>query len=218
MARLIDLSMRLSPATQPPADYPHLTVEPLMAHERDGLLSGKICMAIHTATHVDAPYHFFRDGVSIDEVSLDVLVGPGRVIDLRGQVGPGEFITVEHLKAAGIDGAGSYRGVRVLLYTGWAELHWDRPWLYTRAPHLDEKAARYLRDLGIAAVGVDFPVDAGTPFPAHLIFLGAGIPLIENVVNLGELVGVDFTLVAAPVKLEGGDGAPARVFAIVEEN
>lgn len=217
MTEIIDLSMMLSPATTPPLDYPHVTVEPLRSHEQDNFQSGKICMAIHTGTHVDAPFHFYRDGTPIDQVSLERLVGPGRVVDLREKVGSEEFITVEHLEAAGLADREGVRGLRLLLYTGWAERHWDEDSLYSLAPHLDEKAGEYLRDLAIAALGVDFPVDPGVPFPVHLILLAAGIPLIENIVNLAGLVGRDFTLIAAPVKLVGGDGSPARVLALVPD-
>lgn len=217
MTKIIDLSMPLSPATTPPLDYPHLAMEPLRSHDRDDFQSGKICMAIHTGTHVDAPFHFYKDGIPIDQVSLERLIGPGKVVDLRGKVGSQEFITIEHLEGSVTDSNG-VRGLRLLLYTGWAEHHWDQDSLYSLAPHLDEKAGEYLRDLGIAALGVDFPVDAGVPFPVHLVLLGADIPLIENIVNLGELVGREFTLVAAPVKLAGGDGSPARVLALVQDD
>ena len=54
MTRIVDLSMPLSSATQPPLDYPHLTMEPLRSHDRDGFESDKICQAIHTGTHIDA--------------------------------------------------------------------------------------------------------------------------------------------------------------------
>ncbi len=216
MTRIVDLSMPLSSATQPPLDYPRLTMEPLRSHDRDGFESEKICQAIHTATHIDAPYHFYRDGISIDRVALEKLVGPGRMADLRGTVGRRQFISIEHLKAAGVTEGARLANMRILLYTGWAEAHWDQENLYTDAPHLEEAAGEYLRDLQIAALGVDFPVDP-VPFPVHLILLGAGIPLIENIVHMEALAGRDFLLVAAPVKLMGADGAPARVFALLED-
>lgn len=214
--RIIDISMPLSPATCPPLDYPRVAIESLRSHDRDGFESDRICQAIHTATHIDAPYHFYRDGITIDQVALDKLIGPGRVVDLRGKIGAGEFITIEHVKSEGIHG--DLTDVRLLLYSGWAEQHWDRDNLYADAPHLDEATAGFLRGLGISALGVDFPVDpVPSDFPVHKVLLGAGIPLIENIVHMDELVGREFTLVAAPVKLMGGDGAPARVVALLGE-
>lgn len=218
MMRVVDISMPLSPETCPPLDYPHVEIESLRSHERDGFESDKICQAIHTATHIDAPYHFYPDGITIEKVPLDKLVGPARVADLRGKVAGGEFISIAHLDASGVDAQAGLSGMRLLLFTGWAEEHWDQDNLYTDAPHLEEAAAEYIRDLGVTALGVDFPVDpVPSQFPVHLIILGAGIPLIENIVHMDSLVGRDFTLVAAPVKLVGGDGAPARVVALLDE-
>lgn len=214
--RIVDISMPLSPATCPPLDYPHVVMESLRSHDRDGFESDKICQAIHTATHIDAPYHFYRDGITIEQVALERLIGPGQVVDLRETVGAGDFITTDHLKSADVDG--DLSDVRLILYSGWAEEHWDRDDLYTDAPHLAEEAAVYLRDLGISALGVDFPVDpVPSSFPVHKVMLGSGIPLIENVVNMSDLIDRDFTLVAAPVKLMGGDGAPSRVVALLDD-
>jgi kynurenine formamidase len=70
---------------------------------------------------------------------------------------------------------------------------------------------------------VDFPIDKHPPtpqstindFPVHRLLLGQGIPLIENLINLHELVGEEFELWALPLKLKGGDGAATRAVALV---
>ena len=218
LIKIVDISMPLSPDTCPPLDYPHVEIESLRSHDDDGFESDKVCQAIHTGTHIDAPYHFYRDGITIERVQLDKLIGPARVADLRGKVAGGGFISIANLGASGVDAQAGLSGMRLLLYTGWAEAHWNQEDLYTAAPHLEEAAAEYMRDLGIMALGVDFPVDpVPSKFLVHLIMLGAGIPLIENIVHMGDLVGRDFTLVAAPVKLVGGDGAPARVVALLDD-
>ncbi len=217
MPTIVDLTMPLSPETQPPGDYPHLTFSLIKSHGRDGFQSGHVTMSIHTGTHVDAPFHFAPEAEPIDAVPLGMVIGPGRVVDLEGAVAGGDTITIEHLKQAGAAEEEGVRGLRLLLHTGWGEAHWNQGGLYSDAPHFDPETARLLRDLGPDALGVDFPVDAGPPFPAHVTLLRARIPLIENLVNMRRLVGREFTFVAAPLKLLGADGGPTRAFALLPD-
>ena len=72
-------------------------------------------------------------------------------------------------------------------------------------------------EVGIVALAMDFSVDGAYPYPCHQILLGAGIPLIENLINLDQINRSEFTLMAFPLKIDGGDGAPARVLAAIEE-
>ena len=112
-------------------------------------------------------------------------------------------------------------GKIAVLFTGWAENESGGPRFYGYGPYLGTDAAAYLADNGVNAVAVDFPIDKhpDTPqstihdFPVHRLLLGQGIPLIENLINLHELVGEEFELWALPLKLKGGDGAATRAVA-----
>ena len=112
-------------------------------------------------------------------------------------------------------------GKITVLFTGWAEAESGGPRFYGHGPYLGTEAAAYLADHGVNAVAVDFPIDKHPPtpqstvhdFPVHRLFLGRGIPLIENLINLHLLVGEEFELWALPLKLKGGDGAATRAVA-----
>ena len=109
-----------------------------------------------------------------------------------------------------------------MLFTAWAENESGGPRFYGHGPYLGTDTAAYLADNGVNAVAVDFPIDK---HPAHAAVhhprlprctaccWGQGIPLIENLINLHELVGEEFELWALPLKLKGGDGAATRAVA-----
>ena len=129
------------------------------------------------------------------------------------------------LSVADLQGAGgtpeAVRDKIVVLFTGWAAAESGGVRFYSQGPYLSNEGAAYLADNGVNAVSVDFPIDKhpATPqstihdFPVHRLLLGRGIPLIENLINLDQLVGREFELWALPIKLKDGDGAAARAVA-----
>jgi arylformamidase len=160
----------------------------------------------HTGTHVDPPVHFVPDGVGIDRVPLEVLMGPCVVVDARGL--PGE-LGPEHLGALGVpDGT-----QRLLLRTDNSEL-WRRlpatfPEDYTC---LGVNGAAWILERGIRLVGVDFlSVERrGTPgHPTHKALLGAGVVIVEGL-DLGGVEPGAYELRVLPLRIVDGDGGPAR--------
>ena len=93
-----------------------------------------------------------------------------------------------------------------------AELHF---------PGISKEAAQFLVDQrSLSAVGIDTPsIDFGqsTHFEAHQVLLGANIPAFENVANLDQLPATGASVIALPMKIEGGSGAPLRMVGIVPE-
>jgi arylformamidase len=166
---------------------------------------GGIQLGTHAGTHLDAPYHWFADGATVDRVPLERLVGPARVIDLCGR-GP-ELSCAELIVACGE----TRPGERLLLHTGWAGDITAEGW-----GHLSGEAAEWLAGQAPALVGIDTPSVDGPPSgDAHAALLGAGIPILELLTNLGEVGGADFALVALPLSVVGLDGAPVRAVALV---
>lgn len=218
--RIIDLSLPIAP------EHVRWKAERTIAGSvADGDLFQvtTIKVSCHSFTHVDAKRHYFADGRTIDETPLDAVVGMADVIDL---------MDVEANQA--IDAAllaprlgGIRPGAKVLLKTGWhrhrsfreAAFWLDSPWL-TR------DAAESLKAAGIGAIAYDFPQDYAIrlllkgevrPIEEHVthdILLRAGVHMIEYLTNTAELRERRVLLSAAPLKVEGGDGAPARVYAI----
>lgn len=216
MARLVDLTMPWGPEVQPLEGHPRITFEPITTHEVEKRSNTKVVFSIHTGTHIDSPYHFFRDGKTIDQMPLDIFIGPALLVDVREIAKPGNAITLQELK----DEAGLteelIKDKRVVLWGDWAQKYWNTPKLYDNNPYLAEDAAIWLRDSGISALGLDFAVDGAPPYPNHPIFLGAEIPLIENLINLDKILSKEFTLIAFPLPVKDGDGSPARVVAMVD--
>lgn len=209
---LLDLTMPLSASTTPVPGHPCPTFTPLHELERDGIRNTVVAMSLHTGTHVDAPSHVVPDGMTIDELPCDRFERPGVRLDLRGRARPETPLTLEDLAAAGFE-PGELRDAIVALNTGWTDANLDQPDLYGRNPFLALGAAEALTAAGPSAIALDFAIDHARPWPNHHVVLGAGIPLIENLVGLDRLPGSGFTVAAFPLRVVGGNGGPARVVA-----
>ncbi len=187
--------------------------------------------AEHGGTHLDAPVHFAEGGDDVASIPLDRLILPGVVIDVSEQAAA----DADYLVTAGDIGAWEEQhgpvpaGSAVLIRTGWPD-RWPDALAYLgddtpgdasnlHFPGVGEDAARLLiEERGIGMLGIDTAsVDYGqsTDFIVHQIGGAAGVPNLENVADLSELPPTGFLLVALPMKIEGGTGAPVRIVALV---
>ncbi|WP_286886523.1 cyclase family protein [Aneurinibacillus sp. UBA3580] len=217
MTRLVDLTMPWGPEVQPLKGHPSITFTPITTHEVEKRSNTEVLFSIHTGTHIDSPYHFFSDGKTIEQIPLDVFIGPALLVDVREVAKPNHEITLDELKTAGGLTEELVQGKRLVLWGDWASKHWNSKELYENNPYLSQEAAMWLRDAGVVAVGLDFAVDGAPPYPNHPILLGSEIPLIENLVNLEAIHAREFTLIALPLPVVGGDGSPARVVAQIDD-
>ncbi|MFQ5895011.1 MAG: cyclase family protein [Nitrospinota bacterium] len=227
MRRLIDLSASLGePGLSCPPGFPRVELYTFHQHETHGRQNSQVTMAIHQGTHIDSPRHFFPDGKTIDELPLETFEGRAVRLDLRGRAKPGEPIRVEDIRACPGFSEQKLRGAIAVTQTGWAERAVYTEDYFRTNPYLDPEAGRYLVGLGIKALAMDHPIDPGVSpgfrpskedSPGHRAVLGAGVPLIEHLVNLETFDALEFELIAFPVKFHRCEGAPARVVAVVEE-
>jgi arylformamidase len=143
----------------------------------------KLQMGAHNATHMDAPYHFYKDGKTIEQIELKRCVGPCTVLEWNGQID--ELITTLPTSQKRL----------ILKGNGIVTL----------------EAAKAMIEFGILLIGVESqsvgPV--GAPMQVHLELLGKEVILLEGLV-LDEVPAGDYFLSAAPLKLGGSDGAPCR--------
>ncbi|HAX98551.1 MAG TPA: hypothetical protein DCY12_06615 [Candidatus Atribacteria bacterium] len=202
--------------------HPEFDLRDFHFHDRDFRSNSFIQISTHTGTHVDAPYHFIKDGITIDELPLEKIVGKAILIDLRKFSTPRSGFTIDWIRQS--VGDKEIKEKIVILHSGWIKEKWGMAELYRENPFLTQEAADWLVNQKIRAVGVDFSIDnpdqsffpLEKKFPIHRTFLGNGIPHIENLCNL-ETIGCDeFLLVALPLKLFRCNGAPARAIAIIE--
>jgi arylformamidase len=180
----------------------------------------RLSIVSHTGTHVDAARHFFPEGRAIDGYELGRFVCPAVAIDARRE---GALpLTREELEAAGPE---IRPGDAVFIYFGYAERFGGEG--YYEHPYLAPAAAEHLVECGVSLVGVDTLTpdlpsvarpDDGYDFPIHSTLLGADVLIVENLgPNLARLLGRRFLLVAAPLRIEGGDASPVVPIALIEQ-
>lgn len=166
----------------------------------------KISLGVHTATHVDAPSHFKVGGASIDQMPLEACVGPARVIAIRDPV----QITVTELEPYGIAA-----GERILFKTANSPRAWRSTAFVEDAVYISVEAARWLASRQVRTVGIDYlsvgGFAANNGVQVHEPLLAAGITIIEGL-DLTEVPPGPCELLCLPIKILGGDGAPARAF------
>jgi kynurenine formamidase len=202
---------------------------PVATMEKDGYFADRFVTDSHFGTHVDAPAHFGPGGQTVELIAANRLVRPGVCIDITGlatgnedyQLTPADIESFERANGAIAE------GTIVLIATGW-DRRWREAGRYMNErdgvkhfPGVSAEAAALLaRDRKVAAIGIDTPsVDYGpsTDFAAHHVTAPLGVYQIENAARLTELPRKGFLVVVAPVKLTGGSGAPARVFALLPQ-
>lgn len=168
-----------------------------------------IGLAVHTGTHVDAPFHFLPGENSVETLPLDVLVGEAVVAEVPGDI---EEINASHVKRLALK-----PGTERILFKTRNSEYWleGNKQFQPKFVGIAEDAARALVELGVKLVGVDYLSIA--PYkksrPTHLALLGAKIIIIEGL-DLSAVEPGNYTLYCLPLKLAGSDGAPARVILV----
>lgn len=189
------------------------------------------CAAEHGGTHLDAPVHFAKGKWSADQIPLENLTGEAVVIDVsdKALANPDYQITAEDIQAwEKTNGTIADHSI-VLFHTGYGTLYPDaKKYLGTdergaeavaklHFPGKHSEAADWLiRNRKIKAVGIDTAsIDyvQSTDFKTHQTFYAANVPDFENVANLDKLPVKGAYVVALPMKIKGGSGAPLRIVA-----
>lgn len=218
--RIVDLTMHLEEGMQtfPTHWHPFVEITQLGRHGLENRETRKLVLGTHTGTHIDAPRHFIPEGITVDQIPLEQLVGPASVLDLTA-FGAGMEVSAEDLARS----LGDRSAKRVLM-----RFDWDRTLgtmgYYNDSPFLSEEAAQWLVDHGCHLLGMDTAMpdnpkngrNGPKDSPNHKILLGNGVILLEYMINLAALDQAVVQLVVAPLKVRNGDGAPVRAFAILE--
>lgn len=231
--RIVDLSYPLNEQNPhwPGEAYKPFRFETLATLEADGVFSGAFCMPEHLGTHVDAPNHFEAARQSVDELELSQLVAPMVVIDVSQnsasnadyQVSEDDLRTWEEVHNL------IPQGAVVFAYTGWGQ-YWNDFDRYKNQdetgrlhfPGFSPQAARFLveerstKGIGIDTLSVDYGLSSD--FAVHHIVNGAGGYHIENAAALDQVPARGAWVIIAPIKIEGGSGGPARVWALFPYN
>ena len=191
--------------------------------------------AEHGGTHIDAPIHFAKGGQTVDQIPLENLIGKAIKIDISSKAlnDPDYLISVDDFKSWETKEQMTIPdGSIVLLQTGYADFYPDKKkYLGTTErgehaisqlhfPGLSPEAAQWIVDnRSIKAIGIDTPsIDYGQSefFKSHVILLSDNIPAFENLNNLEKLPNKGFEIIALPMKIKGGSGAPLRIVALLK--
>ena len=198
-SKWLDVSMPIYAGMVHFPDNPSIEIDTITHVERGDVCTlSKLTMGSHTGTHIDAPIHFLPGGAGAEEVPLDNLIGPARVIEIKDH----DAIKAEELRVHNL-------GVRerVLFKTSNSERCWKTSQFVPDFLSIAEDAASYLASLNTLTVGIDY-LSAGSP-ETHRTLLSAGVVILEGL-NLAGVSQGRYEFLCLPLKILGGDGAPAR--------
>jgi len=203
----IDLSLPMTAETVHWPGHPRYTVTDMMSISAgDAMNVSSVAMCSHFGTHIDAPRHYVASGTAVDEVPLEVLIGPCRVVDWREkQHIPADFVL-------GLDLGGSARlliRTRNSQFIGQPEFHENYIALTPDAARV--LVARKVRLLGVDGYSIG-PFEPSVGMEVHRIFLGASPEQVAlEEIDLSGVEPGDYQLIALPIRLTGLEGAPTRV-------
>jgi len=201
--------MKIHDATRPLFSkdivYPGDMAPSFRQEERGLYLISDLHFSSHAGTHIDAPVHYLKTGMTVDEIPLSTLIGTCRVINVREA---GSTITAHCLadKVIGVE--------RLLLKTEFA----GKNQFYSDYPHLTQDAATFLTGCDMKCIGIDSPSIESylCDGSVHRELLSHGCVIIE-LLDLADIPEGDYLMAALPLRLNGVDGAPARVVLIEED-
>lgn len=187
----------------------------------------KISAPEHGGTHLDSPIHFAENRQTVDEIPLTQLIAPAVKIDIseKALAHRDYAVSVEDLTAWEQKNGKIPSQSIVLLQTGYGKFWGDRSKYMgiengkKHFPALGAEAARWLiKERQIRAVGIDTAsIDVGISetFDTHVALMEQNIPAFENVANLDKVPPRGAIVIALPMKIKGGSGAPLRIVAYV---
>lgn len=212
MKKIIDLTHPISegmpvyPGTEPPVLKTECTIEEI------GFLEKKISLFSHTGTHMDAPAHLIKNAKTLDELSIGQFYGKALLLDLTNI--QGSIIELQELEP--------YKTAIekidfVILFTGWSR-YWGSEKYFTKYPVLSKKAAKWLGEFSLKGIGLD-TISADkmdtVEYEVHKSFLQNNTVIIENLTNLDQIPGKQFTFSCFPMSFKNADGSPVRAVGIV---
>lgn len=243
MPKIVDLTHTLTSKIHAYPGDPKFSAKPAFTFpEGDSVRVHALHLGTHTGTHIDAPYHFYERGKTIDEVPLEWLTGRPVVIDISSLVRGTECKRIgwEHLREHEESIREAGQGDKILLIrTGWDSwLSRTGSTTHLRHPYFAGDVAEKLLEHGIRIFGVDTLSPDRTclepeqgedterygddPWAVHNAILGTGGLIVENLANLQGIMdvppGKEWIIHFAPLKLGGLDGSPIRAYAIQQVN
>ena len=184
--------------------------------QADGWNATTLNLYSHCGTHMDAPLHFGVNEQTIDQLPLERLMTSAWVVNLT-HLKPKEQILVSHLESI----KDKFKdGESIILHTGWS-MKIGTPSYRNELPRISVELANWLGEKKVNILGVEPPSVADVNnieevTEIHQILMKNDIIIVEGLCNLEQITASKVTLIALPLKVEGGDGSPSRVIALQE--
>jgi len=208
--KLIDLTLTISESIPSFPGSPKPQFISWSDLKDDGYNLELLFLSSHTGTHLDAPYHFVKNGLKINQIPLDRLVGNATIIKLKKNKNSAITkldITLFEKRNGKISNHSS-----IFFFTGWQK-NLKKDNYFTENPGLAISAAKYLVSKNINLVGIDSPsIDLGKDksFSVHHILSKNNILIVENLTNLNKISSKEFNFTILPLKLKDATGSPVR--------
>ena len=170
-------------------------------------------LSSHTGTHLDAPYHFSKNGAKIHQIPLTRLVGNALLIKIKKV--KDQMITKKDLLEFERKNGEIKNFSSIIFFTDWQK-NLNKKFYFTNNPGLSKSATEYLVSKKINLVGIDSPsIDLGIAksFTAHKILAENNILIVENLSNLDKIPTLEFDFIILPLKLKDATGSPVRAIA-----
>ena len=169
----------------------------------------RIELGVHAGTHIDAPYHVFKNGSTVDQIPLGNLIGRVQVVEI-----PDGISVINKNCLMNLD---FQDGIDRILFKTSNSIYWETdPFSFNKEyVAINSEGAEYLANMDLRLVGVDyFSVSSYDDLKQpHLILLERGIILLENI-DLRQVVPEIYQLICLPLKIIDTDGAPVRAVLI----
>ncbi len=197
--------------------HPPFVMQQMGRLDTEGRRTHRISLGTHSGTHMDSPSHFIDGGGSIENISLDKLIGEITIVDFS-DLSPNQAVTKKMLY-------GIVLTKRMLFKFGWGKYWGNQEQFYNNYPFFSREAAEYLVSKNVLLIAMDTPspddsriklgkatLGGEDDSPIHKIFLKNNIVLIEYVANLDKIEDYEgWNIIAMPLRIKGADGSPVRV-------
>jgi len=206
----IDLSYEINEKTQmyPGLFKPKICKDKVI--ENDGVNIKRLSIITHTGTHIDAPRHFYKNGMTIDKLPLNKFVGEAAYLDFSNTE-LGSVISIkEIIKFNDLIQSNDIIILNTGIYKKYSTDEFN-----TEYPTITIEVANWLVKKNIATFATDATsVDIDGENIIHKILLASNIPIIENLTNLNKITRERVKFIALPLKIDEGDGSPCRAIII----
>lgn len=209
----LDLTLTISknlptfPGSPKPKFIPWNTID------KNGYNLELLFLSSHSGTHIDAPFHFIKNGKKIHEIPIERLLTIATLIKLNKN--ENQAITKNDIIKFEKKHGTIQKNATIIFATGWQK-NLQSKYYFEKNPGLSVSAARYLSLKKINLVGIDSPsIDLGNEkqFSVHHILSKNNILIVENLTNLEKISKNPFKFIVLPLKLKDATGSPVRAIA-----